>query len=177
MNEDISRLMDGELDDLGAERVFQEIRRSPQSDTARGALATWVCYHAIGDSLRGTHVVIPGFAARFARALAGEATVLAPAPRRRAGIAQPGSWAWGIAATLAAVTVVGWTALSMLDAPPAVVAKVRETVSLRAAEVKPAANVPADYLLAHHEYSPAAAIQSVGSYLRAVVTQESEPRP
>ena len=176
MNEDISRLMDGELDDAALERVFKATRRPPQADIAPDALATWVCYHAIGDSLRGTRAVIPGFSARFARALAFEPTVLAPAPRRL-GIVQPGTWAWGIAATLAAVTVVGWTALSMLDTPPATVAKVREAVSVRAAQVKAPANVPADYLLAHHEYSPAPAIQSVGTYLRAVVTQESEPRP
>lgn len=177
MNEDISRLMDGELDDAALERVFKATRRPPQADIAPDALATWVCYHAIGDSLRGTRAVIPGFSTRFARALAFEPTVLAPAPRRRAGMVQPGTWAWGIAATMAAVTVVGWTALSMLDTPPSTVAKVREAVSVRAAQVKPPANVPADYLLAHHEYSPATAIQGVGTYLRAVVMQESEPRP
>jgi len=176
MNEDISRLMDGELDDAALGRVVEATRTSPHADSAPQALATWVTYHAIGDSLRGARAVLPGFSARFARALASEPTVLAPAPRR-AGFAQPGTWAWGIAATLAAVTVVGWTAFAMLDTPPATVAKVREAVSVRAAQVKPPAKVPADYLLAHHEYSPATAIQSVGTYLRAVVTQESEPRP
>jgi hypothetical protein len=42
--------------------------------------------------------------------------------------------------------------------------------------VKPPAEVPADYLVAHQEYSPATAIQGGGSYLRAAVaTAPAEP--
>ena len=44
MNEDLSRLMDGDLDEAELDRVAGELRR-PQ------ALATWDCYHAIGDTL------------------------------------------------------------------------------------------------------------------------------
>ena len=38
---------------------------------------------------------------------------------------------------------------------------------VRAAQMRPA-TVPADYLLAHQEYSPANALQGVGPYLRDV---------
>ena len=82
--------------------------------------------------------------------------------------AQPATFAWAVAATLAAVTVVGWTAFSMVDTPPTAVAKAREASTVRAAQVKPPADLPADYLLAHQEYSPTMAIQGVGPYLRAV---------
>ena len=101
-----------------------------------------MCYHVIGDSLRGAHGVSAGaFAsARFRAALAAEPTVLAP-PRSAQRTAQPATFAWAVAATLAAVTVVGWTAFSMVDVPPTAIAKAREAASVRAAQVKPPADV------------------------------------
>jgi hypothetical protein len=77
---------------------------------------------------------------------------------------------------LAAVTVVGWTAFSMVDVPPTAVAKAREASTVRVVQVKPPSAVPADYLLAHQEFSPTMAIQGVGPYLRAVATSgEAQP--
>ena len=46
MNENISRLMDGEVDAAEFDCVCAELK-SPS------AMATWVCYHVIGDPLRG----------------------------------------------------------------------------------------------------------------------------
>ena len=60
MPESISRLMDGEVDDTEIEIVCGQLRRPD-------AVATWVCYHVIGDSLRGSPSPRPGFAARFAK--------------------------------------------------------------------------------------------------------------
>ncbi|MEO8509456.1 MAG: sigma-E factor negative regulatory protein [Betaproteobacteria bacterium] len=168
MNENISRLMDGELDEAEFERCCAGLK----SDDA---MRTWVCYHVIGDQLRGAHAHSARLSTRFAAALAAEPTVLAPAPRVHAPT-QPATFAWAVAATLAAVTVVGWTAFSMVDVPPNAVAKAREAATVRAAAVKPPAEVPADYLVAHQEYSPATAIQGGGSYLRAAVaTAPAEP--
>jgi hypothetical protein len=82
-----------------------------------------------------------------------------------------------VAATLAAVSVVGWTAFSMVEVPPTAIAKAREATSVRAAQVKPPSGVPADYLIAHQEYSPATVIQGGGSYVRAVANTGVEPRP
>ena len=65
----------------------------------------------------------------------------------------------------------------MVDVPPNAIAKAREAATVRAAQVKPAADVPADYLIAHQEYSPATAIQGGGPYLRAVATAGVDPRP
>lgn len=168
MSESISRLMDGEVDYTELERCCVELK-------SNDAVVTWVCYHVIGDHLRGSGGHSPRLAARVRAALAAEPTVLAP-PSRVHAPAQPATFAWAVAATLAAVTVVGWTAFSMVEAPPNAVAKAREAATVRAAQVKPPADVPADYLVAHQEYSPAAVIQGSGSMLRAVATTPPEPR-
>ena len=66
------------------------------------------------------------------------------------------------------MTVVGWTAYSMVDAAPAGFAKAREAGTMSAAQMRPVTVLPADYLLAHQEYAPANALQGVGPYLRDV---------
>lgn len=169
MNENISRLMDGEVDDAEFERCCAELR-------SEDAMRAWLCYHVISDQLRGSHGGHARLSVRFRTALAAEPTVLAPQPRVRTS--QPATFAWAVAATLAAVTVVGWTAFSMVDAPPTAVAKAREAASLRAAQasqVKPPADVTSEYLLAHQEYSPAMAIAGGGPYLRAATATGNEP--
>jgi sigma-E factor negative regulatory protein RseA len=156
MNEQISRLMDGDADEPDLERVCRACADGEAMDT-------WVCYHVIGDVLRGSGALSRGFATRFAAALDGEPTILAPQPRltHRLGVT------WAIAATVAAVAVVGWTAVSLTDAPTTALAKAREAQDVHAAQLR-SQSVPPDYLLAHQEYSPATAMQGVGPYLRAV---------
>jgi sigma-E factor negative regulatory protein RseA len=156
MKESISRLMDGDADDVELEHVC---RACASGD----AMETWVVYHVIGDALRGSGAPCAGFAARFAAAFAAEPTVLAPQPRLRERLPA----AWAIAATVAAVAVVGWTAVSLTDAPTTALARAKEATDLSAAQVRQQ-TVPEDYLLAHQEYSPATAMQGVGPYLRAV---------
>ena len=169
MNENISRLMDGEVDAQEFDRICGEMK-------APAAMETWVCYHVIGEQLRGAHGVSTRFSTRFCAALAAEPTVLAPSARR-ARSTQIATAAWAVAATLAAVTVVGWTAFSMVDAPPTAVARAREAATIRAAQAKPLPDLPADYLIAHQEYSPSTAIQGMGPYMRAVAVTGNEPRP
>lgn len=157
MNESISRLMDGEIDASEMDAVCTLLKGD-------AAMTTWSCYHTIGDALRGETAVTRAIGAAVSRQLAAEPTVLAP--RKRAA-ARPASWAWAAAASVAAVTVVGWTAFSLVDATPAGMAKAGEAGTVRAAQIRPL-TVPADYLLAHQEYAPANALQSVGPYLRDV---------
>ena len=76
MNENISRLMDGELDD--AAEFDHCVSRSC---APRTRCASWVCYHVIGDHLRGDRGLTQGFAARLSTTLADEPTVLAPSVR------------------------------------------------------------------------------------------------
>jgi negative regulator of sigma E activity len=109
--EEVSLLVDGELDADRVERVCRGLR-------APAAVETWVCYHVIGDALRGQCKPIGGFAARFAAKLEGEPTVLAPQRARPA----PAAVALAIAATVAAVGVVGWIALTTMPAPTEAIA-------------------------------------------------------
>ena len=101
--EEISLLVDGELD---VERIEGVCTRLRDADS----VTTWVCYHVIGDALRGSSAIMPGFAARFATRLAAEPTVLSP-PRRGPA---PAAIAWAAAATVAAVSVVAWVAMTTL---------------------------------------------------------------
>lgn len=165
MAESISRLMDGEVDDTEIEIVCAELRR-PE------AIATWACYHVIGDTLRRGPVPIPGFAQRFAARLAAEPTVLAPQAERP----RPVPVAWAVAATVAAVSVVGWVAYATFDTSPSAIAKAREAATVRAAQVRPPA-VPLDYLLAHREYSPTAPIEGIGPGLRTASAISPGIRP
>jgi sigma-E factor negative regulatory protein RseA len=161
--EEISLLMDGELEAEQVEHACQGLREA-------AAMETWVCYHVIGDGLRGCAHLAPGFARHFATRLAAEPTVLAP-QRRPA----PAAVAWAIAASAAAVAVVGWVALTTMPAPPAALATVQQAAAVRAADVRrPAEN---EYLLAHQEYSPTIAIQGVRPYLRAVAVDAPDARP
>jgi sigma-E factor negative regulatory protein RseA len=159
MNENISRLMDGELDINEFDQCCSGLKRPD-------AMATWTCYHVIGETLRGSQTLAVGYSARFAERLAAEPTVLAPRARPSTG---PMTWAFAAAASVAAVTVVGWTAMSIVGDNPTAMARAREATALSAARLRPS-TVPADYLLAHQEYSPAV-IQGVGPYLRAVAAQ------
>jgi sigma-E factor negative regulatory protein RseA len=158
MAEQISRLMDGELEDVQLDLVVGQLKRPDGMDT-------WVCYHVIGDALRGSGGPRGGFAERFAARLAAEPTVLAPKPIHPPRL----PFAWAAAATVAAVGVVGWVAVSLLDPQPSAVA-------MRAMPVKPAP-VSADYLLAHRESSPTAQIQGVGPYLRPASAGGTDGRP
>ena len=165
MNEKISRLMDGEVDASEVDAVLAALK-------GEAAMATWNCYHTIGDALRGETAAAGNVAAGVSRMLVGEPAIVA-APARNAS--RPASWALAVAASVAAVTVVGWTAYSMVDATPAGFAKAREAGTVSAAQVRPAAVLPAEYLLAHQEYAPANALQGVGPYLRDVAA--TTPRP
>src|SRR5947207_1544142 len=92
--EEVSLLVDGELDADRVDRVCRGLRE-------RAAVETWVCYHVIGDSLRGQCALRAGFSGRFSARLDSEPTVLAP-PRPRPA---PAALALAIAASVAAVGV------------------------------------------------------------------------
>ncbi len=165
MSENISRLVDGDVDAAELDAVCASLKSGE-------AMATWTCYHAIGDALRGEIAVTRDVRGAVASRLAGEPTVLAP---RRSVPSTPASWAWAAAATLAAVSVVGWTAYSLVDSTPAGLARMRDAGTMQAAEVRPA-TVPTDLLFAHQEYAPSIMLQGVGPYLRDVaVTREVKP--
>lgn len=168
--EEISGLVDGELD--------QDQLAAACGDLKRGGdgMATWVCYHVIGESLRGTPDLLPGFTERFTARLEAEPVVLGPRLRTPH---RPLTYAWAAAATLAAVAVTGWVAVSVIQPAPGAIAlaKARDAAQVRAAQVRLAA-VPQDYLLAHEEYSPTTQIQGLGpNNVRAVFAPAPDGRP
>jgi sigma-E factor negative regulatory protein RseA len=166
MKDRLSALMDGELDDKSAAEVIEALRHD------REAVQTWRAYQLISDALRESRVLSADFSARFSERLAAEATVLAP----RALAPESRRWYVGsaIAASLAAVALVGWLAFAPQPEAPAPVAQAP------AADPKPnivplpsAAN---DYLLAHQGFSPRVFLQGMAPYVRTVSEQAVEPR-
>jgi sigma-E factor negative regulatory protein RseA len=150
MNERISALMDGELEDQAADELIPVLARE------RDALETWRVYHLISDALRENQP-LP------------RAPVVRLQPRRR--IALP------IAASLAAVTLVGWLALSPPQdpaAPQAVVAEAPRAPAKPQVLRVPLPSATSDYLLAHQGFSPRVSLQGMAPYVRTVSDQARE---
>ena len=163
MREEISRLVDGELDDEQFDTACGELKQ-------RDGMATWVCYHMISETLRqGAPGVAPGLSQKLLDRLDAEPTIVVP--RRRFRVERPMTYAWAIAATLAAVTLTGWVAFSVVEPSSAgALAKAREAAQVRGAQFRPAV-VPQDYLLAHQEYSPTTPLQGLGPTFRTISVQ------
>lgn len=153
MNEQISQLMDGELDDAETQRLLGALHDAE-------AQREWQAYHLIGDVLRDTSFVSDGYMARFGARLAEEPTVLAP---HRLPKHSPRMIALSAAASVTAVGVVAWAVLQMgaVQSPAELVAANAPSVELASADVSP-------YLIAHQEYTPSAALQSMTPYIRTV---------
>ena len=151
MNERISELMDGELDDQSAGELIQTLGGE------REALDTWRVYHLISDAIRENQ----------------------PLPGRYAAPAQPRRWvALPIAASLAAVSLVGWLAFAPQQeaAQPPVAQAVPSAPSPRPARV-PLPTAAGDYLLAHQGVSPRFSIQGMAPYIRSVSDEARATRP
>jgi sigma-E factor negative regulatory protein RseA len=164
----ISALMDGELDEHQARQVIAGVR---QQGTSR---EHWDTFHLVGDALRGDCLLSANFSERVAQRLALEPTILAP---RRYTVKRVTAYALSAAASLSAVALVAWTALStsnpivtqpqIAQVPPAIVAApVAQLVSI------PSNGNMNEYLLAHQGYSPSTTIQGVVPYIRSVSTSQ-----
>ena len=145
MTQDLSSLMDGELDATEAERIITGCCRSPENT------ATWQAYHLIGDVMRGDRAGRPGAADRIIDLLGREPTVLAPRKRFSEGA---GRIAFAAAASVATIAAVGWIGFASRGTPDIPLAG-RDTagdivpVSVTAV-AQPPMNVN-DYLVAHRQ--------------------------
>ena len=166
MKQKLSAMMDDAAQDHECESCVKRLKDDPE------LRATWDVYHLIGDALRG-HTA-PDVAERVQHRLAAEPTVLAPRaiepPRRRAT-----RYALSIAASIAAVALVGWMALPLFDVqrespPPATVQLPEPPLG-----TVPVAQGVGDYLLAHQRFSPSLAIGGIAPYIRSV-TEENGAR-
>ncbi len=194
MKDQISALLDGELDESEADRLIAHLKSDPE------LRRTWDDYHRVGDALRG-HMGAD-LNARVASRLAAEPTVIArgaaPTPAQRAG-----RWALSAAASLAAIALVAWMALPWRSAAPQLaqsqpgVAAVATGTALslgaqvasapqgapggihsRAADPDARAQAEAlaalgmrNYLLAHQRYSASSALQGMAPYARTVASE------
>lgn len=164
MNERISALMDGEVDE--SELTRELVHLSSDADLRR----TWDTYHLIGDTLRG-HAA-PALAAKVSQRLASEPTVLAP--QRRALRGKVAQLAFSAAAGAAGVALVAWLALPGLTPEPQQVAASAQPGAPPASPVPavtPVAVGVENYLLAHQSFSPTGAIQGVAPYVRTVADE------
>ena len=140
MNERISALMDGELDDGAAGELIQRLAAE------RDALDTWRLYHLISDAIRENQP-LPGRS-------------FAAPPRARRWVALP------IAASLAAVSLVGWLAFAPQQ-EPAQPALAQAVAPARPGAV-PLPSAADDYLLAHQGVSPRFSFHGMAPYIRSV---------
>ena len=151
MKEKISALMDDELDMSASAQVFVALKKDEE------LLERWSIYHRIGDAMRGNPEFSDDFYSRLMQRIDQEPAVLAP--KRRLSIKHHPIMS--VAASLAAVMVVGWVLLQQggtaSDAPA------YETV---AQNTLPAQAVDA-YLVAHRQLSPESVTPAV-YYLRPV---------
>ena len=194
--ERVSGLMDGELTGDEAAREIARLKNGSASEIVGEDGAgrdAWDTYHLIGDVIRdgsaGAPPLSAGFSARFSQRLAQEPTVLAPRALSAVASAPAKSrfhtYALSAAASVAAVAVVGWMALSNISgntpaggelakAPAAVAPQVAavppQTAAalVAAAKPAPAAEHLHEYLLAHQGISPSTAFQGVAPYVRTV---------
>jgi sigma-E factor negative regulatory protein RseA len=102
MNDQISALLDDELDEGQADRLVRRLKTDPELRRA------WDEYHRVGDALRG-HLA-PDITAAVAARLAAEPTIMVPR-RQIAKGPQAFRWLLPVAASLAAVALVAWMAL------------------------------------------------------------------
>lgn len=170
MKDKISAFMDGELDDKAAGELIDILARD------RDALDSWRTYHLISDALRDSRLLSEDFTARVARQLAHEPTVVAPRVRLQP---HPRTW-YAIAASLAAVALVGWLGFGPQEGGLPQVAQVPPSAARPDVSPKPTlVPLPSgtnDYLLAHQGFSPRVSLQGMAPYVRTVSEQGQEPR-
>lgn len=172
MKSKISAFMDGELDEHEDGEPLAALGRD------REAFEAWRTYHLISDALQDARALSRDFTQRFATRLAQEPTVLAPG-RLPTGGERARRIALSAAASVAAVTLVAWLALSTPPgtAPDAIAVAPQESAASREMVHVPPPQTANDYLLAHQGYSPRLSLQGVAPYVRTVSDPQVERRP
>jgi len=147
MTEQLSELMDGELDRT---RCGTALKSICHDDEQRNR---WRMYHLIGDCLRGEAVLQQACADRIVARLASEPTVFAP--RRAGAVGARARIALALAASVATLAVVGVIATRQASAPVQVAQK-------PAPPPLPAAATPGvnDYLVMHRQFANPEGLQT-----------------
>ena len=163
MEEKISALMDGELDERAADAAVELLRREPR------AAETWRLYHLASDAIHEQPMLGADFTARLSARLAAEPALLAPS--RLPGRTPTQRFLFAAAASLAAVALVAW--LAFAPPPPAQpsLAQAQPAAAAVAVMLPEAAN---DYLLAHQGFSPRVSLLGMAPYVRTVAERPDE---
>lgn len=166
----ISALMDGELD---AGEIGDPLKTLGEDAGAREA---WRTYHLISDALQGGGLLATDCLRRVSDRLADEPALIGPLPADVAPAQRP-RWFMpsALAASLAAVALVGWMAFAPQDKRAPVLQPVAATApqAVPAARAKAPARQPLtaatrDYLIAHQAFSPRTSLQGMAPYVRSV---------
>ncbi len=158
MSEQLSALMDDEIEVEVAEHLFVALQSSRQAAEA------WGHYHLIGDVMRGNQQLSADFKQNLMQRIELEPTVLAPSAAHTRStkvseIKHKISPAWAIAASFAAVMVVGWMALHQQTQS----GNALPTFEVAQSDINDQV-IPNEYLMAHRASAPSAStyyIQSV----------------
>lgn len=154
MKEQISALADDEIALKDAEHLMAAMQPNSQ------AAEIWSQYHLIGDVMRGAAVLSPDFKQNLMQKIELEPTVLSPnaalmnqqdAIKPTAEIKSRLPVTWSIAASFAAVIVVGWMVLQTQSVSNIAPVEVAQAVATPAEQV-----VPSEYLVAHQASAPSA---------------------
>lgn len=163
MTEQISALIDDELTDEEVMRALHSMQSSKQ------AMDAWSQYHLIGDAMRSSAMLSAEFKQNLMQRLDAEPTVLAPnAVQSRIStfaVAKNSRLPvkWSIAASVAAVMVVGWVAMHEQTQPANAVAPIAlARVELPQADTSEQ-SIPAEYLMAHQSSAPSASSHYIQS--------------
>lgn len=178
----VSALMDGELDAREAQASLAALREDEE------AHATWRTYHLISDAIQGRAMLGMRCARRVASRLEQEPALIGPLP---SDVVAPQRVRWfvpsALAASLAAVALVGWMAFAPQPRPgPGIGELARAPVPAAASPAPPKRAEPArvpmtvaarDYLLAHQAYSPRNSLLGVAPYVRSVSAETAPGKP
>ena len=171
MNEQISALLDDEIAAVDATHIITSIQMNKQAADA------WSRYHLIGDAIRGTSMMSADFKQNLMQKIDLEATVLSPTALMTKSMDNNQSeqaknkipFTWSIAASFAAVTLVGWMMLHQ-QIPDGltqveVAQNTTKAIDKNAVVDHTVATIPEEYLMAHQASVPSGSsyyIQTVG---------------
>ena len=141
MTQEISALMDGEVEQADLDGIIKACHQNEQHGNA------WRCYHVIGEALRSDAQHVPGLENKILSQLRSEPTVLAP--QRRARTPAFPRIALAAAASIATLSAVAWLALQQAPAPQVV--SVAPTVGSQLVQV----DRDVDFVQAHREFTAA----------------------
>lgn len=166
----ISALMDGELE---AGETGAPLKALGEDADAREA---WRTYHLISDALQGGGHLGSDCLRRVSERLAQEPALIGPLPADVVAAQRP-RWFMpsALAASLAAVALVGWMAFAPQASrsplqPEVAVAPLPapQLARAKAPARQPLTEATRDYLIAHQAFSPRTSLQGMATYVRSV---------